>query len=259
MHPDPVRDGRFAAALLASDLPPPDGLIGSFGQVPHKRFAVYRNNVVVSLIDALASIFPTVQNLIGEEFFRALARLYITDNPPASPLLFRYGAGFPAFLQAFPPLADLPYLPEVAELERLWLDAYHAADALPLAPEALAAISPEALANIVFAPHPATRLLSARHAVGSILIHDRKQQPLSGIDPGMPEAILITRPQFDVDVTVLPRGGSSFFAALLAGGTLGQAFAAAATDNADLPSLIGIGLSSGAFTSVQIAEERPSP
>ena len=44
----------FAAALLDPDLPPPDRLIAWNGSDPARRFAVYRNNVVVSLVDALA-------------------------------------------------------------------------------------------------------------------------------------------------------------------------------------------------------------
>ena len=48
----------FAQALLDPDLPCPSGLCTWNGSDPARRFAVYRNNVVVSLIDALADIVP---------------------------------------------------------------------------------------------------------------------------------------------------------------------------------------------------------
>ena len=56
----------FAAALLDSDRPVPKGLTSHTASVPAKRFAVYRNNVVVSLIDALRRRFPAVERIVGE-------------------------------------------------------------------------------------------------------------------------------------------------------------------------------------------------
>ncbi len=126
------RQQAFAAALLDPDRDIPEGLVTPGGQPAAKRFGIYRNNVTVSLVNALSEVFPTVQNLVGEEFFRAMARLYVQDNPPTSRLLFEYGASFPAFIGQFEPAADLPFLPDVARLERLWLDSFHAADATPL-------------------------------------------------------------------------------------------------------------------------------
>jgi putative DNA-binding protein len=37
-------------------------------------YNVYRNNVTVSLIDALVAIYPAVQRITGGDFFRAMAR-----------------------------------------------------------------------------------------------------------------------------------------------------------------------------------------
>lgn len=56
-------------APLNPELPCPGGLTSWNGSDPELRFAVCRNNVMVSLIDALADTFPVVQALVGEEFF----------------------------------------------------------------------------------------------------------------------------------------------------------------------------------------------
>ena len=95
----------FSQALLAPDLPVPDGLTDGQGAPAGKRFAVYRNNVTVSLIDAPEAGFPVVVKLIGAENFRNIAREYLRKEPPVSPLIMLYGAGFPAFLASFRPLA----------------------------------------------------------------------------------------------------------------------------------------------------------
>src|SRR5689334_8738140 len=114
LSPDSQR--VFAESLLASSRPMPPGLVGPDGEPSPKRFAVYRNNVVVGLVDALRGNFPAVCRIVGEEFFRALARAYATRHPPASPVLLDYGGGFPDFIATFEPAAPLPYLADVAKI-----------------------------------------------------------------------------------------------------------------------------------------------
>src|SRR5919108_3746086 len=88
----------FADAVRDASLRVPLPVAGAARQTSDRRFAVYRNNVVASLTSALAERFPVVQRLVGEEFFRAMARAYVTQEPPRSPVLLHYGATFPAFV-----------------------------------------------------------------------------------------------------------------------------------------------------------------
>ncbi len=93
-------------------------------------------------------------------------------------MLIHYGAGFPAFVRGFAPAADLPYLPDVAALEDAWADAYHAAEAAPLPPAALAEVEPERLESLRLAFHPAARLLSfATPAVSLWAAHQGEGEP----------------------------------------------------------------------------------
>src|SRR5580658_2248065 len=133
----------FAPALLAPSQPVPVGVVGPRGNAAGNRYDVYRNNVIVSMIDALAAIYPAVQRITGVEFFRAMARFHVRATPPKSPLLFEYGRDFPSFIEGYEHARGLPWLADTARIERAWLDAYHAADAAPLAPADLAAIPPE--------------------------------------------------------------------------------------------------------------------
>jgi hypothetical protein len=256
MHPDPVTSGNFAAALCNRDLPPPDGLTRRSGRTATRRFAVYRNNVMVSLVDALAAIYPTLQNLIGEDFFRGMAQAYARDNLPTSPLMFTYGASFPAFVETFGPAAHLSFLADVARVERAWLDAFHAADRAPLAPETLSTIAPDALAETRFEPHPATQLLALTHAAGSIVMRDRAGLPLDGLNPYQPESILITRPAFDVSIAVLPAGGHTFLSSFVAGKTFGEACDAAdaAAPDVDIATLLTLTISTGALAGLNPQE-----
>ncbi|MBU2484119.1 MAG: DNA-binding domain-containing protein [Alphaproteobacteria bacterium] len=244
------RQRDFGAALLNPELPLPQGIVGPHGKNAVKRFAVYRNNVTVSLIDALAGIFPAIQRLVGESFFRDMARLYLAKEPPRSPVIFEYGGGFAAFLERFEPLARYPYLPDVARLERAWLDAFHAADADPLHPGSLGAIPPEHLAGTTFTAHPATRIVRSGFAAVSIFSASREDRALEGIKPGDAEDGLIIRPSDAVEVRRLPAGAAEFFTALIAGASLGEAAGEtiARHPGFDLPSAISAMLEAGVFS-----------
>ncbi|SOC84621.1 Putative DNA-binding domain-containing protein [Ensifer adhaerens] len=242
----------FVAALLNPERAVPDGLITPEGKPAARRFGVYRNNVTVSLVNALVEIFPTIQNLVGEDFFRATARLYIQDNPPTSRLLFEYGATFPAFLDEFEPAAELPFLGDVARLERLWLDSFHAADAAALDGATLQRIAPEHLAGLTLVAHPATRLFRGQHAAVTIMARDRAGEPLDGLDPFVAEDGLVTRPAYDPEIRHLPKGGADLVGLLIQGRTLGEAAGAALSADPDfnLPAAISAIIEAGAFSKV---------
>lgn len=119
---------HWGEALFDPDRPVPDGLMLRNGIDLEKRMAVYRNNVMVSLIDALSCTFTVTQQLVGEAFFRAMAREYIRKHPAQTPVLSHYGHDFSGFIQDFMPAASLPYLADIARLEYLRLQTLHAAD-----------------------------------------------------------------------------------------------------------------------------------
>ncbi|PWV97210.1 putative DNA-binding protein [Hoeflea marina] len=239
----------FAASLLAPDLPVPAGVVGPRGKKAGKRFAVYRNNVAVGLAGALGDIFPVVRKLVGDGFFRAMALVYVAQEPPGSPLMFEYGQGFAAFLEDFEPVSQLLYLPDVARLERAWLDAFHAADVEPLDPGALGRVAPEALAELTFTVHPATRIIDSDFAIVSIFSASREDQDISGIRPRQAQSALVTRPGDWVEVRGLPPGASTLFKALIAGVRLGEAAgdALAAHPQFDLPAALAAMLEAGVF------------
>jgi hypothetical protein len=111
---------RMAQSLLDPQLPAPPA------------FAVYRNTVMKGCIDALQANYPAVVRLVGEEWFRAAAAIYVRAHPPRVPMLAEYGEGFAAFLETFAPAAELTYLPAVATLDRFWSECHVARDEAPL-------------------------------------------------------------------------------------------------------------------------------
>lgn len=255
------RQMDFAAALLDPALPSPAGLRAWNGSDPTARFAVYRNNVVSSLIDALAETFPVAQALVGEEFFRAMASVFVRSHPPKSRLLAFYGNDFPSFIEAFEPAQTLPYLADVARLEMARVRAYHAMDAEPVAPALVqAALSrPDQLPDLRLRLHPSTQVIESSHAVVSIWAahQDEAGLDLGAVDVAQPEQALILRPALDVIVIRLDPGGASLCDALQGGMPLGEAAAIAMQRHPgfNLPATLSALLVHGAVSSIDFADE----
>ncbi|MCO8314036.1 HvfC/BufC N-terminal domain-containing protein [Pseudomonas mandelii] len=215
----------FAAALLDPQRSCPVGLFSANGADPASRFAVYRNNVQSSLINALADSYPVVSQLVGDEFFRAMAGLYVRSYPPQSPLINDYGKDFAEFIDNFEPAARVPYLADVARLERLRVQAYHAADAQPLSHDQIAAAlsHPQALGELTVEFHPSLNLLTSAFSVVSIWAAHQQDATLAGIDLDHRQNALVLRNDLEVEVFAIDHGASTFIHNLRNGQSLTQA------------------------------------
>lgn len=221
----------FAAALLVPSRNVPRGLRVRNRQDAQRRFAVHRNNMVVTLIDALAASFPVTQALVGPEFFRAMTRECVLASPPRTPVLTEYAIDFPEFVAGFPPAATVPYLADVARIEALRIRAYHAADAVPVPVAAYRELfeAPELLATARLDLHPASGWFRSGHAAYSIWqahqdLPDMAEARLGNIDVECAEEVLICRPGLEVIVRPLPDGAVTWLDALRRGEPLGAAF-----------------------------------
>jgi hypothetical protein len=233
----------FTAALLDPDLAVPPGLVDPRGRPPGKRFAVYRNNMTVSLSDALEQAFPVVRKLLGDEFFRALAREFLRLHPPENPVLMLYGTALPSFLERFPPVREWGYLPDVARLELAIRRAYHAADAVALSPEALM-LPPERLARVRPRMAPAVTAIASAWPIHAIWQANAGDGPAPTMQP---EEVLVGRPALDPHLWLLPTGGAAFIDALTRGFPLEQAVAEAGA-GFDVAATLTALLQAGAFT-----------
>ncbi|ANB01780.1 DUF2063 domain-containing protein [Ectothiorhodospira sp. BSL-9] len=217
-------EADFVQALRQPDTPLPVGVRGHGSLPPVLRFGVYRNNVHVSLVEAVTRLYPVVQRLVGESFFHALARRFVGQVLPESPVLIDYGEAFPDFIDYFEPAARLPYLGDVAHIEWAWHRAYHAQDQTPLPPQALSRIPPEQVGHLHLGLHPSLRVLESPWPARSIWHTNRHDAQVKRIDlESGAEATLVCRPHMDVQVHRVPLGTATFVKALSAGCRLAQA------------------------------------
>lgn len=236
---DQAAQQAFAKALLDPALPAPGELVAWNASDPGLRFAVYRNNVCLSLVAALADTFPVLRALVGDEFFDAMARRYVADEPPRSPVLAHYGEGLADWLAHFAPAASLPYLPDMARLERARVRAYHAADAPSLGADAVAArlAEPAQLAQARLQLHPSVSVLDSRYAIVSLWAAHQGHAPLEAVAPEQPECALVLRVDDDAAVLAIPPAAAEFYRRLQQGQPL-----AAAAGNIEGPFDLGASL-----------------
>jgi hypothetical protein len=215
---------HFSQALLDPDRVV-SGLRSHDGSDCQSRFAVYRNNVSVSLVDALADTFAVVQELVGEDFFRAMALLFVRSHPPKTRILAHYGDEFAAFIALFEPATSLPYLADVARVEYARVQSYHAADVAALPSSALTALLTDPDARVAL--HPSLHVISSKHAAFSLWAAHQGAIDLREVDPSQPESLVTFRAQFDVETQRIPVASASFIQALQRNETLFSALAIA--------------------------------
>jgi hypothetical protein len=241
----------FSRAVLHGDRAL-EGWIKPNGLSPAQRLAVYRNNTLLGLAEALRDGYPVLNSLVGEDFFKRMAQHYCVRHPPSSGCLLVYGGSFPRFVADYQPAQGLPYLADVARLEWLWQEAFHAAEAEPLNLSALAAVPPECQGGLRFRLHPTARLLDSRYPV--LRIWETNQQGFAGegrisLDEGGCR-LLVFRPSLTVEIHALGLGDYVFLSALAQAETIAAALALALAEDAgfDLPACLGRWLGDAVLT-----------
>ena len=216
-------------------------------------FAVYRNTVIKGCIDALHANYPAVARLVGDDWFRAAAAEYVRAHPPHDVRLMLYSEDFGPFLARFAPAAELPYLPDVARLDRSWSEAHVAADAPVLQPADLASLPEQALSALTLTPHPAARW----HWFDDAPIHTLWSSNRQGeaMPPDLAwrgEGALLTRPHGAVQDEPISRATCAFLDACAAHQRLPQAIGAAlnAEPTTDVSALLAQLMTAGALRAV---------
>lgn len=246
-----VSQTTFRTALLDASQPVPDGLLDATAQPAGRRFSVYRNNVAVSLTEAMHQAFPVITKLLGQQNMDGLAGMYLRRHPPSSPLMMFYGENFPDFIEGMEQLSHLGYLPDVARLELALRRAYHAADGQPIAADALA-LPPEDLMQVKLALAPAVQIMRSDwpiHAIWQFNTQDEAPKPQAGA-----QDVLVIRPEYDPEPQLLPPGGAAWITRIREGQTIGDAFEATLADTPefDLGTTLALLLQGSAITSVTI-------
>lgn len=211
---------------------------------PERRLAIYRNNTVLSLTETLRGIYPGLERLVGDAFFRYLCRSFITDRPPRNASLIGYGRELADFLTTWPAVRELQYLCDIVRLEWLEHEIYHEAPDAMVRPADLRSVPEDCYGNLCFRLNPTVRLFRSSYPL-DIIRSLCRDNSVSGEWIDLNEGgcrLLLCRPEWEVEVLSLDEAGYRFFEGLQAGSTLCEAAATAMASNSEFDLLAALQL-----------------
>jgi hypothetical protein len=251
---------QMAADLLASSALASGAYAKPNGLTRRRRLQVYRNNMYASLTTALQACYPVVERLVGTEFFRYAAEHYLRRTPSRSANLHDYGQSFGEFLRELPALTELPYLPDVAQLEWACQEVYHSEQSPRLDLSLLSQVPTHAYADLRLHLNAATRLVRSDYPI--LRIWQVNQVDYRGDDQvDLNEGgvrLLLSRRDGTVEFTLLKIGEFSFLDALCRGHDLQHAYELAVADAADfdLPTILARHVSCATLAAFSLADSQ---
>jgi uncharacterized protein len=247
----------FGDALLDSDADP-RAVVSIQGAGAVERLSIYRGNLSANWEKALASAYPVVHQLVGDDFFGGLARAYGKAHPSGDPDLNLFGAGFADFLAGFDHAAAYPYLPDMARLEWMLHVAYYAADIPPADPAVLAALAPEHIEATVLPLHPATSILHSKWSVAKLWLAHQPGGPAYPEDMAQECFVLVVRTKWQPQLIELSEASFEALSACARGASFGAALDAAfdVDENFDVATQLRQWLALGVFAEPAAELER---
>ncbi|OIR18440.1 hypothetical protein GALL_17690 [mine drainage metagenome] len=218
---------NFARAIVRGEMPSPRINQAYTNFSAEAAIGVYRNNYRGNLHDALAGAYPVVKLLVGDDFFRFLAKRYIEQHPSCSANLHHFGSELADFIAAFEPAKELVYLPDVAALEWACHVAYFVDDGIALDIGKLAQVAPERYSDLVLHTHPSCQVVRSPYPVAAIWHAHQPGAPEDfHIDlDGGPGYALVSRKDDIVRVSELTGAEAIWLERVQAGISLGDATA----------------------------------
>jgi len=219
----------------------------AIGEPAEGAMRIYRNTVLSGCVDALRANYPVVAQLLGNEMFDAAAAEHASQCPPRRPVLALYGARFPDWLREQSWFGEIPYLSEVARIERLHIESLFASDEDPL--EMAHVSGRDDWQALRLRLHPATRFDWLTAPAMSIWLAHREGSVGELELEWKAEGVLLTRPGLDVQPSRLDRAGHRFLFGIRLGESVGAAAIATAGlyPDTDIGSLFTSLANAGAF------------
>ena len=187
--------------------------------------AVYRNGFIKTCVKVLKSNYPVVMSLVGEDYFFNLARLFVQKYPPRQGSLTGYGLEFPQEIEDCINQHHLPYLADIAYLDRAWVECYFATDGPSLSGDDINKLEGDAvsLTELPLSLAPWAQLVKTQFDVADLWTTLKHQGQLNSNVNVAPDnqTILVWRKEGAINLRQLTTGEQNFLAAVCRRETLG--------------------------------------
>lgn len=206
------------------------GAVSEQGARLLRGWQAYQANGGASAERALAQRCPTVQAMLGEASFSALARAFWQAHPPRQGDLAEFGDALPGFIAESDQLADVPYVADSARLDALVAACERAAD-IECDTASLALLAETDPAELTLTLVPAVGVLSSAWPVASLWLAHRPGDDAAGhldaareaLAAGRGEHALVWRDGWRARVQAIAEPEARWTQALLEGRPLSEA------------------------------------
>ena len=187
-----------------------------------ERLSVYAGGYVARMREALTEVYEAVQHVVGDRAFDVLAHDYAQCYSSHDYNLSLAGRHLPEFLAASPLTQSLPFLPDLARLEWLVCEAFHAFDEPPLDPVRLARRSLDEWERVQLRLQPSVGLIASPWPILDIWVARTRPRESVNIDlVNRPQRVLVFRQGLQTRCELIDERQHRMLEGLRTGQTLG--------------------------------------
>lgn len=201
-------------------------LCGSSRLSPVEQLEIYREQFWLRHTSSLVEDFPGLGGILGQADWEKLVELYLSQVAPQSYTLRDLGARLPEVIEAADWLPHQALCLDMARLELGYIEVFDAEDLPPLAPDRLATIPEDSLADARLVIAPWVRLLTLRYPVADLRRRLRafadRDEPVT-IPEASPQQLVVYRRDLRLWDMPLSSVAHGFMSGLAAGQSLGAA------------------------------------
>lgn len=150
---------EFQSYVLAAASGIEDEIVGTERASAAIRLGIYSDAYRLRLIEALATDYPALHTLAGDDAFDKLCRDYIAAHPSQVYNVRWFGAHLSDFLKSTKPYCDYLVFAEMAAFEWALTLAFDSRDEQPARIEDAATVPPDAWPAMTFVAHPSLQRL----------------------------------------------------------------------------------------------------
>lgn len=189
---------------------------------PVEQVDIYREQFFLRHVDALREDFRSLEHLLGDDGFEALARAYLAASPPTSYTLRDLGASMDRFVRAHEPWSKDPFVADLARTEWAFVEAFDGPDSPAFDPSVLASATEDQWpgARIVF--QSAMRRIALEHPAHDYRLAVKKEEAPSRPDPA-PTWVVVYRGKENLQFIDVERDAFELLEELARGTPLGEA------------------------------------
>ncbi|MBS2016528.1 MAG: putative DNA-binding domain-containing protein [Deltaproteobacteria bacterium] len=189
---------------------------------PVEQVDIYREQFFLRHVDALREDFRSLEHLLGDDDFEALARAYLAAFPPTSYTLRDLGASMERFVRTQEPWSKDPFVADLARTEWAFVEAFDGPDSPAFDPSVLASATEDQWpgARIVF--QNAMRRIALEHPAHDYRLAVKKEEAPARPEPA-PTWVVVYRGKENLQFIDVERDAFELLEELARGTALGEA------------------------------------